>query len=70
MSKSRTEPLPIEIDLTFGDIVYHKTTSEHKGIVTGLLMRPSSTLYAVTWDDLEEKFHSACELTTEKDFQT
>lgn len=55
-----------------GSIVFSKINPDLKGMVTGYLVRPGSTLiYLVTWsEDLDEKECWATELTEEKEFGT
>lgn len=49
-----------------GQIIYYKTDPERTGIVTGIVYRPDSVVYMVTWDDMDEATHWACELSNQK----
>lgn len=53
-----------------GTKVYHTLDAEGRGMVTGILLRPGSHIYYVTWADRQETPHYEDELTTEKSFQT
>lgn len=56
------------ITLTYdlGDVVYHRLAeSPRKGLVTGVLLRPTGHSYLVTWPDHGELAHYAMELSTE-----
>ncbi len=49
-----------------GDVVYHRLADERRrGIVTGILVRPTGQSYLVTWPDQGETAHYAFELSTE-----
>lgn len=57
------------VKFQIGQTVYHKLNSEHPGIVTGILFRPSSVIYIITWGcDKNEKYHYDVEITEEKSF--
>ena len=60
-------PLP-EYDL--GSIVYARIDPEKRGMVTGYIVRSSTSLvYLVTWaEDMEEKESQEFELTDEKGY--
>ena len=53
-------------------IVYLKTNSEYKGMVTGHVIRPQGGFaYLVTWgEDGVEQQHWECELTDTRSFDT
>jgi len=52
----------------FEDIVYHVLNNK-KGIVTGIMLRPSGIIYQVVMEEsLEEKPFFDFELTTEPDY--
>lgn len=61
----------IETSMKFyiGQTVYHKTNPEELGIVTGILHRPGSLIYFVTFKGPDEKCCYEMELTDEKEFQ-
>lgn len=49
-----------------GDVVYHRAPIDReRGIVTGLLVRPTGVLYYVTWANKTECSHFEIELTSE-----
>ena len=48
-----------------GQRVYSVLNAEARGIVTGLLYRPTTVLYLVTWSDMREMEHSDIELSEE-----
>lgn len=49
-----------------GDIVFLKVCNEpNRGMVTGIIIRETTTIYGVTWGDGNEKFHSHLELSIE-----
>lgn len=50
------------------EIVYLRIDPEATGIVTGIIYRPTGTMYMVTWGISNEQHHYACELTREKTF--
>jgi hypothetical protein len=56
------------VKFTLEEIVYLKIDEDAKGIVTGIIYRPTGTMYMVTWGMGNEQHHYACELTTEKPF--
>lgn len=49
-------------------VVYFRTDEDAKGVITGIMYRPTGTQYFVTWSAGIEHCHYACELTTEKPF--
>lgn len=52
-----------------GDLVYLKADPEARGMITGIILRPSNHyVYYVTWGDHEETVHHEVELTDEKGF--
>jgi hypothetical protein len=56
----------IETKYWLGDVVYLRVNDECKpGMVTGVNIRPSGTLYAVTWRGGSENLHFELELTGE-----
>ena len=53
-----------------GQTVYRKVAASIGGQVTGIMLRPGSCVYLVTWsDDYDERQHYALELTTERGFE-
>lgn len=52
----------------FGDMVWHRTSGDDAGIVVGLLYRPGTMLYEVTWAGRATDHHFECELTSERPF--
>lgn len=56
-----------EAAFKFGDIVFHKTDGAIPGVITAIVMRPSSTLYEVTWQGREVVLHFDVELAAETD---
>jgi hypothetical protein len=50
----------------FGSLVYHKTSGENAGVVTGMLYRPGGLRYEVVWAGRETDLHLECELTAER----
>lgn len=52
-----------------GQIIYSVLNVEFTGQITGILFRSNGPSYLVTWsNDLNEKYHSECELSSEKQF--
>ena len=51
---------------TLGQIIYYRTDPERIGVVTGITFRPDGVAYLVTWDDMDEQVHYACELSDQK----
>jgi hypothetical protein len=50
-----------------GEIVFHKSGHDHCGVVTSILVREGGAIqYNVAWDDLEERAHDGCELSSEQ----
>jgi hypothetical protein len=59
---SRIIPLAYDI----GEVVYHRLADERcRGLVTGILVRPTGQSYFVTWPDQGESAHYAFELSLE-----
>ncbi len=50
----------------YGSLVYHRTSGEDAGVITGLLYRPSGMLYEVAWGHCSTDLHHECELTLEQ----
>ncbi len=50
------------------DLVYSRLDPEARGIVTGIVTRPTGFQYLITWNDREETTCFACELTSEPNF--
>jgi hypothetical protein len=49
-----------------GSMVYHVLVAERRpGMVTGVMIRPGSVTYLVTWPDLGETQHYCIELRSE-----
>jgi len=62
------ETLSRIIHLTYdiGDVVYHRLADERRrGLVTGVLLRPTGQSYLITWPDQGESSHYAIELSSE-----
>jgi hypothetical protein len=57
------------VKFAIGELVYLKILPDDPGIVTGILFRPHSQLYFITWGDLNETTHYDIELTTKKLFE-
>ena len=56
----------VKVAYDFGDLVYLKVREERfAGMVTGIMLRPGSVAYCVTWANGSETFHFAFELTAE-----
>lgn len=68
--KLRVKPLAFHL----GQTVYHRLAGEDRepGIVTGIMIRPGSVSYLVTWPNRVEQSHYAMELSTEfvQEYQT
>lgn len=56
------------VKFNLGEIVYLKIKPEEAGMITGLLFRPHSVSYYVTWGNANETTHYDIELTTKKRF--
>ncbi len=56
--------------ITLETIVYLKTDTEQKGMVTGILTRPGGMrIFYVVWShDMTERGHFEIELTTEQNY--
>ena len=54
------------LDFRLGETVYFPANPEKRGVVVGICIRASGESYAVTWDDLVERWHTAIELCREK----
>ena len=75
-AKPDTSPLiqstgyaPDVLEWTFGQEVFLKCDADQKrGMVTGIVMRPTGVGYYVSWGDKTEVFHYVFELTISKDF--
>jgi hypothetical protein len=50
------------------EIVFLRIDEESKGIVTGIIFRPTGIMYMVTWGISNEQHHYEGELTREKSF--
>jgi hypothetical protein len=49
-----------------GETVFLKVRAERcAGMITGIIVRQSGLVYAVTWQDGNEKWHYGLELTSE-----
>lgn len=49
-----------------GDIVFLRVYNEpNRGMVTGIMIRETTSIYMITWGDGNEKFHSHLELSRE-----
>ena len=58
---SRT--LKLRVDFPIGSMVYLKADDEpRRGMVTGILLRPTGPVLLVTWAGGDERHHYACEL--------
>lgn len=58
---SRT--LKLRVDFPIGSMVYLKADDEpRRGMVTGILLRPTGPVLLVTWAGGDERHHFACEL--------
>jgi hypothetical protein len=56
----------IRLDYDIGDVVYHRLADERRrGLVTGILVRPSGCSFLITWADHVESTHFAMELSGE-----
>lgn len=53
------------VKFNLGDIVYHRI-GDNKGIVTGIVFRPGSVMYLITWQNLDEKWHHDIEFSTDQ----
>lgn len=58
------------VKFKLGDIVYRKVDPEDKGMITGIIFRPTGVLYGVSWKDGEETTCYDIELTTHPEFAT
>ena len=56
------------VKFNHGDVVYLKVKPDEAGMVTGILFRPQSICYYVTWGNSSETTHYDVELTKEKAF--
>ena len=56
------------VKFNHGDVVYLKICPDEAGMVTGILFRPSSVTYYVTWGSGNEYTHYDIELTKDKIF--
>lgn len=56
------------VKFNHGDLVYLKVRPDEAGMVTGILFRPQSITYWVTWGNSNEAPHYDIELTKEKSF--
>lgn len=60
-----------KLSFQLGQEIYHRANpEERRGIITGIIFRPTGATYLVTWDDMEERYHFECELTDTKHFST
>lgn len=57
--------LKVEVAFVLKDIVYHKMAKEKEaGMITAIIVKDEDTIfYWVTWPDMSEREHQACELT-------
>jgi hypothetical protein len=54
------------VKFKLGQTVYF-VAGEQRGILTGIVFRPSHVMYLVTWgNDLSERWHNECELSAEQ----
>ena len=68
---SSTGYAPDVLAWTFGQEVFLRCDGDQKkGMVTGIVMRPTGVGYYISWGDKAETFHYVFELTTERDFQS
>ena len=56
------------VKFNHGDIVYLKVNPDEAGMITGILFRPHSITYFITWGNANETTHYDVELTKEKAF--
>ena len=57
------------VKFSIGETVYHRASAEEKGIVTGILFRPTGVCYYVTWKDRTESASYEIELNKEKSYR-
>lgn len=56
------------VKYNLGDVVYLRVRPEEAGMITGILFRPSSISYYVSWGSTSEIPHYDIELTKERTF--
>lgn len=63
--------VPCGTPFQIGDIVWSKVVKDDdgqpkRGMITGILVRPTGCIYYVTWCDDHESLHYAIELTEQE----
>lgn len=66
MRQEDMKSVTLYVKFRLGDVVYMRIAKQkYAGMVTGYHVRPTGTLYAVTWEGCEESSHYDIELTAE-----
>lgn len=56
------------VKFNIGDLVYLKLCPDTAGMVTGIMFRPHSISYYISWPSASETVHYEIELTRQKSF--